>query len=350
MGDNHIYQSDWSIIRHKDAILRGKLALAVEQSSNKQEVIGDAYLEFMSNKLSVGGLMHDAAVLKKLEEIVHSLRDAGNYDEALAWGEVLYIIRRNPFDAWINLLDIYVEKGVLSYSNLIEVSKTPSSTAIPKKIMQFWDKVPPEGVSELINIWKTEEVDFDHCLIDQDFATKYLIDNFPADYINAFNLAPTAAGKSDIFRLAYLYENGGVYIDADERRFGNLSSLMPEEAEVVVNVSTGPPPCINNWFIGSSVNSSLIGEILSRAVQVTIDNNTMNYELSPWILSGPGLFTMTILDILVENGRNDSRLKGLFLQTEAEYRRVAVEDQRLTYKKDPNMNWKYRYDKHLHNE
>lgn len=350
MGNFYIYQSDWPIIKNKEQILNEKIIASQKYNQDIDVAIGDLYSNYISGKISADEILLNDAASDKLEQAVESLRRAGNYDAALAWGEVLYVIKRNPFTAWISLLDLYIDKGIISYSSLNEDPERQISPAIPKKIMQFWDKSPPEGVLELINIWKNEEDGFEHTLIDESFAREFLTREFPKEYVIAFNLAPTAAGKSDIFRLAYLYENGGLYIDADERRFGSIASLIPEEAEIVINVSPGPPPCVNNWFIGSSVKCPLIGEMLSRAVQGTIDNDASDLELSPWLLSGPGLFTMTILDILIENGRGDPRLEKLFLHTEADYRRVAVEDLRLVYKKDPSMNWKFRYDKHLHEE
>ncbi|WP_177202150.1 glycosyltransferase [Methylobacterium sp. ap11] len=350
MNDFYTYQSDCSIIKNKEQILKKKITESQKYIQNGDSAIYDLYFSYIAGKITADEIMRNNAALDELEKTIEGLRSAGKYDAALAWGEVLYIVKRNHFTGWISLLDIYIDNGIISYSALNEDPEKQVSPTIPKKIIQFWDKSPPEGVLELINIWKKEEDSFDHTLVDESFARDFLTNGFPEEYVKAFNLAPTAAGKSDIFRLAYLYENGGLYIDADERRFGNVASLIPEEAEIVVNVSPGPPPCINNWFIGSSVKCPLIGEMLLRAVQGTIDNDGSNHELSPWILSGPGLFTMTILDILVENGRNDPRLEKLFLHTEADYRRVAVEDLRLEYKKDPNKNWKSRYENHLHEE
>jgi mannosyltransferase OCH1-like enzyme len=86
---------------------------------------------------------------------------------------------------------------------------------IPKTIVQFWDKaVLPEDIAPLVDLWKHRNPDFEHHLFNDATARTYIAEHFPTSYLAAFDMCAIPAMRSDFFRYAYLYKEGGIYVDA----------------------------------------------------------------------------------------------------------------------------------------
>jgi hypothetical protein len=84
---------------------------------------------------------------------------------------------------------------------------------IPLNIFFYWDNDIPEEVVNNINNYKNKNLDFNVVLLDDTSINKYKND-FPI-LVNLFHLSTIAAFKSDIIRLIFLYEEGGIWIDSN---------------------------------------------------------------------------------------------------------------------------------------
>ncbi|MCW2319025.1 mannosyltransferase OCH1-like enzyme [Rhodoblastus acidophilus] len=95
--------------------------------------------------------------------------------------------------------------------------QTPNgeTAEIPARIIQFWDqRVPPDDVLKCISQWR--EIDgFEHIMFDQHMAGTYIGATYGPTEIEAFEYCHHPAMRCDYFRLAYLAQYGGIYIDAD---------------------------------------------------------------------------------------------------------------------------------------
>ena len=93
----------------------------------------------------------------------------------------------------------------------------------PYKIIQFWDtKAVPPDVARQVGEWARGVPDGHHLLFDDASAGEFISVNYPRYFRSAYDYCFHPAMKCDYFRLAYLYVNGGVYIDADDKMISAL--------------------------------------------------------------------------------------------------------------------------------
>lgn len=87
----------------------------------------------------------------------------------------------------------------------------------PRILHQYWDRDPPRQIHELMahcgRVCCSAGVE--HRVWDAISGAQLLEQGFPEIVRRAFDVAPHAAMKSDILRMAILYRHGGVYLDAD---------------------------------------------------------------------------------------------------------------------------------------
>ncbi|WP_114912291.1 WcbI family polysaccharide biosynthesis putative acetyltransferase [Acidibrevibacterium fodinaquatile] len=147
-------------------------------------------------------------------------------------------------DAHINR-NLYAKKivEISMYNKIIKKSNFIDNYCKEINIVQFWDSLdPPSDVLELIAAWRASVSPGSHLLFNESSALKFILDNFPPKYAEAFEHCFHPAMKSDLFRLAYLYVNGGIYIDADDSIIAPIPNINFEKSEFIC-IS----PCIAHW-------------------------------------------------------------------------------------------------------
>lgn len=126
------------------------------------------------------------------------------------------------------------------------------SGEIPRHVVQFWDdKRIPLDVLACIETWQSVE-GFEYRRFDDDGARKFIAAEFGDEIAEAYSLCGHPAMKSDVFRFAYLFRNGGVYVDADNAYSGNgLADLIRKCGALNVQPlcrDQTPPGCnISPW-------------------------------------------------------------------------------------------------------
>lgn len=169
-----------------------------------------------------------------------------------------------------------------------------STMQIPRKIMQYWDqRDPPAGIVQLLHTWVDAHPGFTYSRFDDATAREYLVAQHPQSVLNAYRRASHPAQKSDLFRLAYLFREGGFYVDADDRCIGSLASIVPRDA-----VFTGYQEqyaTLGNNFIGCLPGDAVIGRALALAVETLRDGDADTI----WLATGPGLMTRAFAEVLV---------------------------------------------------
>lgn len=187
--------------------------------------------------------------------------------------------------------------------------------------------------------WRTNSNKFRYQRFDDAHARSFLEIAATPEALAWYEKVPSAASKADIFRLAWLLRNGGVYIDADEERKDCIERLLPPKAGLVLNWSMAETPCINNWFISSRPSHPLMQVMLKLALENLKFSYEKNLNLSAWLLTGPGPVTMAILDVMCLDF-SYSRLQDLVLHSEVDFRSVSSCRTDLEYKKMPGKNWR----------
>lgn len=170
-----------------------------------------------------------------------------------------------------------------------------SGARIPKRIVQFWDKRAPEDLVELMRSWRVQHPQYEYFLFNDVTATTFLQNNASSRALEAFRRTMHPAQRADIFRLAYLAQEGGFYVDADDRCLGNIGLLYPEDISLAIyqeNYGT-----VANNFVGASRGHPVILRPLDLATEAMLRGDSDIV----WLSTGPGLLTRAFAQVVVES-------------------------------------------------
>ena len=203
------------------------------------------------------------------------------------------LIRANPDNTGpaINLLTALRQSGALA------ATIPGEGVLIPPIIMQFWDRaVIPEGIGELMASWRARNPDHDHQIFDDARARAWLETHYPPEVLLAYRRSREAAQKSDIFRLAWLARQGGIYADADDRCLRPLATILPAGARLVLSQEV--LGTAGNNFIAVTPGHPVIELALVLAVNAVNrgDNDGV------WYSTGPALLTRALARVLTADG------------------------------------------------
>ncbi|MBU6448088.1 MAG: tetratricopeptide repeat protein [Rhodospirillales bacterium] len=175
---------------------------------------------------------------------------------------------------------------------------TPEDTPpIPRTINMFWDQPEPPGdVAALMQSWHSRNPGFGWRRFNEAQAGDYLAAKFPSPVLQAYRRVREIPQKADIFRLALLVAEGGVYVDADDRCLHPLDTLLPAGASLVL--AQEEFGCATNHFIAATPGHPVLRAAL-RAVVTAV--NRGDNEI-PWLLSGPGLLTRALAQHIAAHG------------------------------------------------
>ena len=170
------------------------------------------------------------------------------------------------------------------------------SARIPARIAQFWDSpAVPEDVAGLMRSWPEQNPQHAYTRFDRAEAEAFLAAHCRPAVAQAFRRAGAAAMKADLFRLAWLFSQGGVYADADDRCLRPLSALLPAEADLVAYQEEYGT--LGNNFLAAAPFHPVIGLALDLAVAAI---NRGDDDLL-WLATGPGLVTRAMAQTLASS-------------------------------------------------
>ena len=135
--------------------------------------------------------------------------------------EILIYVYNNIF---IKVEDYYANETISKLNNLKQDLPTVKEEKfIPKKILQTYkDNNLPSFVKE--NLQKLNPY-WEYHFYDDEKVKDFLKEEYPDYVLKKFNSFDRGAHKADLFRLCWLYKNGGVYIDIDVEFFDSLDNL-----------------------------------------------------------------------------------------------------------------------------
>jgi tetratricopeptide (TPR) repeat protein len=192
-----------------------------------------------------------------------------------------YILRENPDStaAAVGLMVALRQAGFFS-------SRREGGGGIPQRIVQFWDsETPPADVGRLMESWRAENPGYEYKLFNEVTAWEFLLARFPEAVARAFSRVQEKAQKADIFRLAVLAADGGVYADADDRCLQPIDSIVPETAELVVYQE-------DHGTLGNNFIAARRGQaVLARALEMAVAAVNRGDSDIVWLATGPGLLT-----------------------------------------------------------
>lgn len=182
--------------------------------------------------------------------------------------------------------------------------RAPTTSPIPRVLHQFWDTAEtPEDLTPFIESWRALNPGWTCRLYDIAAAQEVLAQGMPGPVLQAFHAARHPAHKADIFRLAVLLREGGVYADVDDRCRGPLDRLCAGASLVLRHENLGS---IGNNFMACRPGHPFIGKALLGAVKATLEGHSE----AIWLSTGPGLVTRTFAQLYVTDDAMRAELEA----------------------------------------
>lgn len=189
---------------------------------------------------------------------------------------------------------------------------------IPLRVVQYWnERKPPKSVMDIMHSWSSLPGIEYHRFHTQS-ARFFLRHTFGADYERAFKQASNVAEGADFLRLCCLRHYGGLYADADDRLYGQLSALLP--AEVGMVCFREPFDILANNVIAAAPEHPAIVLASEMAAEALLSHDNDN----TWSKTGPGLLTRAIARYLVETEPRTPRERVAILPDYILRRQVQV--------------------------
>lgn len=206
-------------------------------------------------------------------------------------------VSRTLADIEQKLSEIRTEIGDERYGRLLEanaadmavyeaVKKLYSSSIIPKTIMQYWHSSQlPADIASWVKLWQQRNPDFQHRLFNDATAREYLSEHFPQSYVEAFNDCALPAMRCDFFRYAFIYHEGGVYVDAAISCTTPLADWLDLTADLILLKKEKWDGRPTNSFIVGKARHPFMKKVLEECV-TNIQNQVSN---NVWLVTGPGV-------------------------------------------------------------
>ncbi|MEL6680349.1 MAG: glycosyltransferase, partial [Pseudomonadota bacterium] len=159
---------------------------------------------------------------------------------------------------------------------------------IPRQVFQFWDRELPPALADLRERNRALNPGYAYHLFDKVRARAYLEERGGTALTRAFRRAPHPAAMSDIFRLAVLYHEGGLYMDPDDRCVAPLADHLNHGLRFI-----GYQEylwSIGNNFLAVAPRDPIIGAAL-RDVEEAFASG---HGETLWLSTGPGLMTRAL--------------------------------------------------------
>jgi len=161
---------------------------------------------------------------------------------------------------------------------------------IPLNIFQTWHSTElPEQMAKCIQQIRHENPEFQYCLSNDAECRAFIVANYEADVVSAFDALIPGAYKADLWRYCVLYKQGGIYLDIKYQPMNGfrLITLTEKEHLVLDRDKTG----IYNALMVCRPGNAL----LLRAIHQIVKNvETRFYGNSGLDPTGPGLLAKLI--------------------------------------------------------
>lgn len=230
-------------------------------------------------------------------------------------------------------------KHLLADDLFIDYSNLTLKNLPPRDIFTFWDQpIPPDFVLTNLKSWET----FTTCptpIFNFDESLQYIRDLLGHEVASSYEKLPHPASQSDFFRLAKIYSDSGVYIDADEFLHANFNSIihlfesLKCQRLLVCDIISRQIYIQNHFMIVRNPKDSLIECALNNAI-FSIKSNKVISSKDIWNFTGPGCLTRAYVELMGP----DLNSTTVFISSIA-FRRY-FNNAYKNYAVVPNSNWR----------
>jgi mannosyltransferase OCH1-like enzyme len=139
--------------------------------------------------------------------------------------------------------------------------------SVPKKIIQTYkdkDSVP----SFVFENIREKNKDWDYYFYDDEKIIQFLKEEYPPRVLKKYKSFSRGAHRADLFRLCWLYKNGGVYIDIDTQVLEPLDNIVEgKKFTMPLTIGDGDPRLLNAFIIANKGNPLLM-ECIEGIMQI----------------------------------------------------------------------------------
>lgn len=228
----------------------------------------------------------------------------------------------------------------------------------PRLLVQFWDEAPcvPSDVQTCLDSWASiEQAGFKRLLFGDATARRFIEDQFSARHLRAFDACAHPAMRADYFRLCFMLQVGGMYVDADDRYLGRSLSRAGETSRLQLQAlcyHLGTHSMVNPYEAAEGGRNSsrvfyvnnnpliapaghpLLARALERATAQIESPGTNLRDIQS--LTGPGNLTACLVEHTLENQAAGTELDFTLIP---DWDSIAVSTWPLEYRSD-NRNWR----------
>ncbi len=215
------------------------------------------------------------------------------------------------------------------------------ATLLKPHIVQFWDtQTVPSDVAEVMDSWRRMHPHAGYTVFDERAAQDFLDQHYGSEVVETFKLCHHAAMKADYFRIAFLYQAGGVYVDADELCLQPINDILAaaEHVEIIATLSGDVPGYLHNWFLGARPHSPVLGFALEDATVGVRRALQAGRKPDIWLVTGPGLITRAVGRYLARQDEHWNENNAVLMPLQ-QYRNLARTESGLSYKTKASANW-----------
>lgn len=170
-----------------------------------------------------------------------------------------------------------------------------SSPYCAKHIVQYWDHpTVPELLAERMRGWRELNPDWEYRCFDRHRASLYMGQMFGTAVCEAFLDLRFPAMQADVFRVAYLLQHGGLWVDAATLCREPLATwLDASQPLVLLRKPQQQPPMVWNGLIYARDAGHPFLQVLWCTIHDVILNRIGR---GIWKLVGPGLYRDLLAD------------------------------------------------------
>lgn len=208
------------------------------------------------------------------------------------------------------------------------VFEVTSGPPIPPKLSFYWEGPENSAVARSINAWQRLHPEFTTTLYGPDQAAGWLSRHHPA-LLPLFQRQKLPATRADLFRIALMVTQGGVYVDVDEYPRAPVDDWLTG-AQAVLCQEIGYGTVANN-FLAAKPGLALYKRMLARVT----DRLAASDSAYPWWDSGPAPLTACVFEALY----GSEPLPGLRLLDQASYCQRISTNLAFPHKRGP-LHWR----------
>lgn len=135
--------------------------------------------------------------------------------------------------------------------------------------------------------------------------------NFDKETFKYFQKIKNIVAKADFWRYLILYQHGGVYLDIDSSITGKIDNSFYNSNTGIISLEDNNKLFLQ-WSLIYSKNHPVLEKVINN-IKINLDNNLFKNDISS--LTGPKLYTKSILQLLAEHSISLNDLLELNLKT-----------------------------------